>query len=293
MEQLVARLSDGRESFVEVRGVRLHLLRWDGDGVPFLLVHGLASNARTWEGVAAELSEAGHPVVAVNQRGHGLSDKPEQGYDFSEVTADLEALIQSLDFTQPLVLAGQSWGGNVALDFAVRYPRRLRGLVLVDGGFIELGAQPDATWERVSRDMRPPPLAGLRYDDIAARLRTMQPEWSEAGVQATMGNFERFEDGTIRPWLSLDRHLQILRALWEHRPSQLYARVEVPTLMAVAATDDETWTARKRAALAIAESNLPNGRVVWFEQTAHDIHVHRPGELARLMLDELREGRFQ
>ena len=51
---------------------------------PFLLVHGLSSNARTWDGVAAELSAAGHPVVAIDQRGHGRSEKPpiSAGYDF-------------------------------------------------------------------------------------------------------------------------------------------------------------------------------------------------------------------
>ena len=37
-----------------------------------------------------------------------------------------------------------------------------------------------------------------------------------------MANFETLEDGTIRPWLTLDRHMQILRALWDQKPSQLY-----------------------------------------------------------------------
>ncbi len=54
---------------------------------PFLLVHGLASNARTWDGVAARLAAEGHPVVAIDQRGHGLSDKPDDGYDYATVTA--------------------------------------------------------------------------------------------------------------------------------------------------------------------------------------------------------------
>ena len=76
---------------------------------PFLLVHGLASNARTWDGVAQRLNAAGHHVVAIDQRGHGLSDKPSTGYDFAQITSDLRALIESLELRRP-ILAGQSWG---------------------------------------------------------------------------------------------------------------------------------------------------------------------------------------
>ena len=59
-------MSDGRAERVAVRGLKLHVRRWDGDGIPFVLVHGLASNARTWDVVARELHAAGHPVVAVD-----------------------------------------------------------------------------------------------------------------------------------------------------------------------------------------------------------------------------------
>ena len=52
----------------------------EGDATPFLLVHGLASTARTWELVMPLLADAGHPVAAIDQRGHGLSDKPDDDY---------------------------------------------------------------------------------------------------------------------------------------------------------------------------------------------------------------------
>src|SRR5205814_1709852 len=97
-------------------GVGLHVNVWpDGEGVPFLLVHGLASNARMWDGVASALAGLGHPVAAVDQRGHGRSDKPDSGYDFITVTDDLVAVLDGLGFERS-VAVGQSWGGNVVVE---------------------------------------------------------------------------------------------------------------------------------------------------------------------------------
>jgi pimeloyl-ACP methyl ester carboxylesterase len=80
-------------------GLNLHVQEWLPETFevsktskvfsPFVLLHGLSSNCRTWEFVAARLTAAGHYVVAVDQRGHGLSDKPSTGYDFATITADL------------------------------------------------------------------------------------------------------------------------------------------------------------------------------------------------------------
>src|SRR3954452_101924 len=209
-------------------GVALAVRVWPGDGVPFVLVHGLASNARLWDAVAARLAALGHAVVTVDQRGHGLSDKPDDGYDFTTVTDDLAALLQALELERP-VLAGQSWGGNVVLEFAWRFPSAVRGIACVDGGTIELGARfPD--WDAARAALTPPPLAGRRADEIEPMLRRMHADWPETGIAATMANFEVRADGTVAPWLTLDRHMRIVRSLWEHKPSTRYPELSVPVM---------------------------------------------------------------
>ena len=127
-------------------GVALEVDRWDGgDAVPFLLVHGLASNRRTWEGVAARLHELGHSVASVDLRGHGRSDKPDDGYDFATMGADLVAVLDAVGFPRA-VLAGQSTGGNIVVDLAAQAPDRVAGVAGIDGGALELSRQwPD--WE--------------------------------------------------------------------------------------------------------------------------------------------------
>lgn len=290
---MAPQVTSGRDRWIAVRGLHLHVREWTGAGLPFVLLHGLASNCRTWEAVARYLNAAGHPVITVDQRGHGLSDKPETGYEFEEVTADLKALLHKLEFAQRPILAGQSWGGNVVLDFAVRYPDAACGIVLVDGGFIELSARPGATWEKISVELRPPNLLGTPRSVLAARFREWHPGWSDEGIENSLANFETLPDGTVRPWLTLDRHMQILRALWEHHPSQLYARVKVPVLICPADTGDTQRSNRKRQAVKQAEECLSRCRVHWFEATAHDIHVHRPEALAQVMLQTLEDGFFR
>ena len=98
----------------------------------------------------------------------------------------------------------------------------------VDGGYLDLQARPEATWETVADQLRPPNLAGTPRAHLKERIWAMHPDWTEAGVEATLANFETLPDGTVRPWLNLERHMRILRALWEQRPGQLYAQVPAP-----------------------------------------------------------------
>lgn len=280
------------EKWIRIRetqkALRLHVLEWCGETQPFVLLYGLASNATTWLAVGRLLAAQGHRVLAVDQRGHGRSDKPETDYDFATISEDLHLLLKSLGVDAP-VLAGQSWGGNVVLAYAARYPQAAQRLIFVDGGFLDLQSRPGMTWERVAMELRPPPLTGMVRTVLAQRIRAMHPDWSDEGIEATLHNFEHLPDGTVRPWLSLDRHMQILRAMWEQRPAELYPQVTCPVTIAVA--EDKAapdWMEMKRLQLRAAEQGLRDVRVDWLPNTAHDIHVHRPTELATLMMESRR-----
>jgi len=271
-------------------GLQLAVREWPGIERPFLLVHGLASNARTWDIVGQHLSERGHYVVAVDQRGHGHSDKPDSGYGFDEVTEDLDLLIERLELRRPVV-AGQSWGGNVVLDFAVRHPHALSGLVLVDGGFIELSRDGE-TWDSVADRLKPPHLIGTPRSLMLERMRSFHAEWSETQIEMQMGNFETMPDGTIRPWLTLGHHMEIVRALYYQRPSQLFPKVTSPTLIAAAPGASAGRREAKHHEVEAAANSLERVRVRWFEDSGHDIHIERSEALVAWMLEALDERFF-
>lgn len=274
-------------------GVSLHANVWAaGDERPFLLVHGLASNARLWDGVAEVLSELGHPVAAIDQRGHGLSDKPDDGYDFVTVTDDLVRVIEALGWDRPVV-AGQSWGGNVVIELARRHPELMAGVIGVDGGTIEL-AQRLPDWSLAETLLAPPRLAGTPRADLEQRLREMRPDWPESGIQGALACFELRDDGTVAPWLTFERHMTIVRQLWEHHPSSFYAEVKVPVLLVPAneRAADPDRLADKRAGIEAAAAALPVSKVVWFDGD-HDLHAQHPEAVASLFHRCATEGFFR
>jgi pimeloyl-ACP methyl ester carboxylesterase len=261
-------------------GVELHVVRWSGGtGPPFVLVHGLASNARLWDGVAAELAAAGHPVVAVDLRGHGHSTKPDVGpdggpdggYDMATVADDLHALIVELGLDRPVV-AGQSWGGNVVVELAARHPDASRAIAGIDGGAIELSER-FHHWEACAQALRPPAFAGMAAEDFERLLREAHPDWPDTGIRGTLGNVEVRADGTVAPWLTLDRHLAVLRGLWEHRPIEALRAIRVPVLLV---------GAEPGADLRRAEAAGPHVRI---ERMAgdHDLHAQHPVQVAALL----------
>ena len=272
-------------------GVTLHVERRDGDpaAVPFVLVHGLASNLRLWDGVAEELQARGHTVIALDQRGHGLSDAPESSYDMDTAVTDIMAVVEALRLPRP-VLAGQSWGGNVVLEFGWRHPLEVRGIACVDGGIIEL-ADWFPSWEACLAALTPPRLDHLTLADIEARMRAESPQLPDRAIAAALHCFRVREDGRIEPRLARHRHLQIVRSLWEHRPSTRYSTLETPTLLVLADTGDEARTAGKRRAEALAQA-APRLRSHWFSPAHHDVHSQFPDRVADLLAAAAREGFF-
>lgn len=119
---------------ISLSQIALSYLDWQTEGPPVLLLHGLADHALGWSAVGDRIASGYHPV-AVDMRGHGESSKPDSGYDFDTVVADLEQLMQHLGWSAAHII-GHSWSGKVASYWATRRPERFLSMVLVDPIFI-------------------------------------------------------------------------------------------------------------------------------------------------------------
>jgi pimeloyl-ACP methyl ester carboxylesterase len=297
MDRPQTRIRHQMRSFVVVAGeLRLHGLRWDdlGRGHPTLLLHGLASNARIWERTAPALAAGGLAPVAIDLRGHGLSDKPEAGYDLATVAADLRAVLRGLDLKSP-ILIGHSWGAGLALHLAAS---DLEGgytpaaLVLIDGGISQLDDLPEATWERVSELLAPPPLAGMTRQNLLKRISDPSRRWQPdpQSLDITLANFEVLPDDTVRPRLRFDHHMQLLRALYDFRTYEAFERVRCPTLVISARPpeprhiEEEAHIQLKNKGIERARRSIADLLAAWMQDTVHDIPLQRPDELASMIL---------
>ena len=117
-----------RRANFEHDGVRLSYLDAGGEGAPVIALHAYWMEAGTYADLAAALAPEWR-VVALDQRGHGHSDKPGD-LSWDALIGDLGALIDHLGLTGPVTLVGNSLGGTVAYRFAAQHPERVRAMVI-------------------------------------------------------------------------------------------------------------------------------------------------------------------
>ena len=279
-------------SYLFLNDIRVHYLHWNlGDaGRPVLLLHGLASNARIWEKVAPRLARVGLLPLAPDLRGHGLTDKPDGGYGFETYARDLAALIDACSLERPLIV-GHSWGAMLALDFAARFSfgsRAPAGVILVDGGLIQLDAIPGAAWEETRARLEPPRLAGVHRDDFIARLSRVNSHWKpdKQSLQIILANFELSPEDVLTPRLTYERHMQIVRAMWEFQNYERYSRLRCPALVLPSRPSkpfspvEEVFLELKERGIQQALAAQPALQVNWMEDSIHDIPLQHSARLA-------------
>lgn len=119
-----------------VRGVSLYYEE-HGSGAPIVCIHGTSSSAAVWGNALHVLAGRGR-TIAYDRRGCFRSERPEPYVtNVREHADDAAALIDALD-AAPAVVIGRSYGGETALDLALRYPERVRALALLEAALLSL-----------------------------------------------------------------------------------------------------------------------------------------------------------
>ena len=277
---------------IVTNGVRLHCaIAGPVDGDLVIALHGFPEFWRGMTGVIVSLARAGYRVVAPDQRGYNLSEKPEgiDAYNVDEMALDVVGIIDAMGRESAHVV-GHDWGAAVAWWLALTRPERVRRLVVINV---------------------PHPSVFAR--EVRGNKKQMRKSWYIFAIQVpavpervafgrrTRQRFSRAIAGTANPGSFTPDYLAQLREAWaqpgaaqgmlnwyrasvRRRPGRLTdKRVHVPTLI--------IW-GRKDVALSDtmvqpSADLCDDVRVEWFDDATHWVLHDEPERTSALILDFL------
>jgi pimeloyl-ACP methyl ester carboxylesterase len=276
-------MSPVTESSVVLHGHRISY-RCAGSGSVVLLLHGITSNATTWDDVLPWIAER-HTVVAPDLLGHGQSAKPRTDYSLGAQANGLRDLLAVLGHERATVV-GHSLGGGIAMQLAYQYPELCERLVLVSSGglgrevhaLLRAAALPGSEWVL--------PLlcrAGLQ-DAVAGAARFLARLGMRAGpdVEEVWRGYTSLADPACR-----EAFVHTLRAVVEPggqrvcAVDRLYLTALMPTLIVWGDRDPMIPVEHGHS----AHRAMPGSRLEIFRGAGHLPHRDKPWRFVRLLLD--------
>ncbi len=129
VEKLKEKYANQHSKFIEIDGMQVHY-RDEGNGTPIVLIHGTASSLHTWDDWTKELSK-NHRVLRMDLPAFGLTGANANGdYSIENYTRFLHQFLSKVKVDN-FYLVGNSLGGNIAWEYAAKYPKKIKKLVLV------------------------------------------------------------------------------------------------------------------------------------------------------------------
>jgi pimeloyl-ACP methyl ester carboxylesterase len=234
----------------------------DPAGVPVLLLHGYTDSWRSWEPVLPHLPNAIH-AVALSQRGHGDADRPASGYRPEDFAADVAAFVDTLGLGLAII-AGTSMGSIVAQRFAIDYPERTLGMVLVGAATTWRTPVALELWDVVSALEDPIDPAFVREFQESTLAQPVPPVFIDTVVAESLKVPARVWRAALR-----EGHLEADIA------GELSA-IQAPTLI-VSGGRDAIHPSSEHEALA---RTIVGARVVVYPDAGHALHWEEPARFA-------------
>jgi non-heme chloroperoxidase len=234
----------------------------DPAGEPLILLHGFTDSWYSYSRLLPLLEPGGYHIFAVDQRGHGCSERPPAGYTTDDFAADVDAFMDAVGIRRA-TLVGHSMGSLVARRVAVRYPQRVSRLILI--GAILAANEATRELELAVRTLEDPVPADF--------VREFQESTIHVPVPVS------FLEGVIA------ESLRVPARVWRDALVGLFAaddradlgRIAVPTLL-LWGEHDAYFPRAEQDELVAA---LPNARLQVYAEAGHSPQWERPELVAR------------
>jgi pimeloyl-ACP methyl ester carboxylesterase len=248
----------------------------DGPGPVVVLLHGFPLDHSMWDYQRGSIGSI-YRVICPDLRGHGKTAAPEGIYTIDAMADDVIETIEALEIDEPFVLGGLSMGGYVALSIAVRYPTRLRGLMLMD---TRAGADTPETArvrEELARDVE-------STGSVASVVASMLPKlFAPTTHERRPDLVARMEEVMTRtPARAVAGALRGMAVRPDRTPE--LPQIAIPTLV-LAGSDDQLISSEESRRLA---TSLPQARLVLIPEAGHLAPFENPAPVDGAILEFLK-----
>jgi pimeloyl-ACP methyl ester carboxylesterase len=284
-------LREPRHETLRVRGLDMHLTRWGPEPSeslpPVFLLHGWLDCGETFQFMVDALRRD-WPLVALDWRGFGRSEWPQQGYWFPDYLGDLDALLDELSPGAPARLVGHSMGGNIACSYAGIRPERVRCVINLEGfGLARTSSAQAPGRMRKWLDQLRTPAARRDYasfEELAAVIRFRYPRFSAARAAFVAQAWGRL-DGAGRVRLAGDpRHHWVNPILYKREDTEAcWRELRAPLLMLVGEESDHMAKLGADGTTAAFRALFPHIEIAPIAGAGHMLHIERPELVAPLV----------
>jgi pimeloyl-ACP methyl ester carboxylesterase len=253
------------------------------DGSPVILLHGFPDASFGWEKQIKALAGAGFYVIAPDQRGYNLSDKPKgkENYRMSCLKADVLGLADALHIPQ-FNLAGHDFGGLVSWNLVDGHPERIKRLAILNvphpkimNEFLKTNRQ-QRTKSWYAFFFRLPTLP-----EIIVRMNNWKMLSSAMAKGLSEAELNRYRAAWSQPG-AISAMINWYRCLFQQSPQDAPSkRIRVPTLMVWGKLDPHIMWQMAPGSIDLCE----NGRLEYLEDATHWVHKDRPEIVNRLLID--------
>jgi pimeloyl-ACP methyl ester carboxylesterase len=276
---------------LDLRGLKFHVHQWSGSNPdPIVLLHGWGDTGETFQFVVDAMPDTA-TLAAIDHRGFGRTEWPQDGYWFPDYLADLDAWLDVVSPDAPVTLVGHSMGGNVATQYAGVRPERVKRLVNLEG----FGLQPTSPDQAPGRFAQwlSEVKAGEQfasyalypdYDRLAGTLtrrhRHLQPEradfiaraWAQENAQ---GHIELRADPRHKRTNPYLYRRDELRACW--------SQVAAPVLFIAAEESEHYRRIRDVFTVDRLQEDFRDVRLAIVQAAGHMLHLEQPEQVAQLI----------
>jgi non-heme chloroperoxidase len=260
-----------RQDALVIKSVELHnqvklqyVEQGDPFGLPVLLLHGVTDSWHSFEPVLPHLPASIH-AFALTQRGHGDADRPAAGYGPHEFAADVAAFMEALELG-PAVIAGHSMSTSIVQRFALDYPGRTLGLVLM-GSFV-------AGWRSA------PEVVTLWDSAVSTLTDPIAPDFVREFQESTLAQPipQTFLDTVVQESLKVPARVwkAVFQAFLEADFSAELSKIKTPTLIVWGDQDALV----PRSLQDILAANIAGSRLVVYPGAGHAFHWEEPERFA-------------